>query len=302
MPAYTLKVSGEDAKQRIDIFLTKNIPGLPSRSFVQKLIENGQVKVNQSPVKSHYKVLLKDTVEISWEDNQFAPKDIKPENISLDIFYEDSFLIAINKPSGMLVHPTPTSLTGTLVNALFYHYHQFAEFPDSLRAGIVHRLDKETSGLLLVAKDHKTHLHLSKQFEQHKIKKKYVALAEGIIEYDEGVIEAPLGRHRVHFDKISVQFDEEAKEAETFYRVLKRFRKTTLVELSPRTGRTHQLRVHMAYLGHPILGDQKYGKKSSFLRLALHAKAIGFFHPKTKAYLEFSSQIPKEFLSQQSLL
>ena len=165
-----------------------------------------------------------------------------------------------------------------------------------MRPGIVHRLDKDTSGLLLVAKDNITHTKLAKQFQRHTIKKRYIALVEGSIEFDEGVINTPIGRDEKHRDKKAVKFDDSAKESKTFYRVIKRKNGVTLVALFPETGRTHQLRVHLAYLGHPILGDDKYGTKSNFPRMALHAQGIGFQHPSTKKFLEFSLKPPKEFL------
>jgi 23S rRNA pseudouridine1911/1915/1917 synthase len=170
-----------------------------------------------------------------------------------------------------------------------------------MRPGIVHRLDRETSGLLLVAKDNITHTKLAKQFQRRTIKKRYSALVEGEIEFDEGVIHEPIGRHPLHREKKAVQFDERAKDSKTFYHVIKRNNGVTLVSLCPETGRTHQLRVHMSYLGHPILGDEKYGRKKSFHRLALHAQEIGFHHPKTKQYIKFSLRTPKEFLDRVGL-
>lgn len=283
---------------RLDVFLAQQLTEIPSRTFIQKMIEAGQVKVNQKAVKAHYKVVTGDEirVEVPATDDSFG--NIKPENIPLDIFYEDQWLIVVNKPAGMLVHPAQGSRSGTLVNALLHHYQTLSDVNASFRPGIVHRLDRETSGLMLVAKDNVTHVRLARQFEKHRIQKQYLALVAGHVKFDEGVIDAPLGRHHIFWDKRGVSFEEEAKDAKTFYRVLKRFAKpVTLVALFPESGRTHQLRVHMTFLGHPILGDDKYGDKNSFPRLALHAQGIRFLHPQTQCEIEFFSVAPKEFLS-----
>ncbi len=296
MSTHVLKVEPPSINQRLDLFLTQNLPDAPSRSFVQKLIESGYVSVNNSIVKSKYKITEGDTISVDVPEEFLAPENIEPENIPLNIFYEDDHLLVINKPIGMLVHPASGCNTGTLVNALLHHCQQLSDFNSPLRAGIVHRLDKETSGLIIVAKDNTTHAKLARQFQKHTIRKKYLALVEGQIEFDEGMVDVPLGRHEKHHDKKIVSFEESAKEALTYYKVIKRVKGTTLVALFPQTGRTHQLRVHMAYLKHPILGDSKYGKRDNFERLALHAQAIGFIHPFRACYLEFSTKPPKEFL------
>ena len=293
MHTYELKVDDKSQGLRLDIFLTKNLSDIPSRNFIQTVIEANNARVNGKIVKSHYKVLVGDQINVTIPDLEGS--DITPENIALDIFFEDENLLVINKPVGMMVHPATGQYTGTLVNALLYHCKELSDVNSSVRPGIVHRLDKETSGLMLVAKNNKTHAKLAEQFENHTIKKQYVALVEGIVEFDEGLIDAPLGRHPHHREKKAVMFSD-SKEAQTFYRVLRRMKDKTLIALFPQTGRTHQLRVHMKYLGHPILGDDKYGKRNSFPRLALHAKSIGFLHPQTSRYLEVSSKTPKEFL------
>ena len=295
MPQHILKVDDQNDKIRLDIFLAKNLPDVPSRTFVKGLIDDGQVKVNQRDVKAHYQVALGDEIIVQMPEEIASWDNVKPEKIALDIFYEDPFFLVINKPPGMLVHPANGFSTGTLVNALLYHCRTLSKGSAEFRPGIVHRLDRETSGLMIVAKDNRTHVILGRQFEKHKVKKQYVALVEGDVEFDEGLIDAPLGRHSRFFDKKTVIFDESGKEAKTVYRVLKRYQTKTLVALFPESGRTHQLRVHMAHLGHPILGDDKYGKKESFSRLALHAKTIGFSHPQTKHFIEFVSTLPKEF-------
>ncbi len=191
----------------------------------------------------------------------------------------------------MVVHPAPGNHSGTLVNALLFYCKDLSSLNHPLRPGIVHRLDKDTSGLMLVAKNNPSHGALAKQFLQHKIKRRYIALVKGVLQVDEGVIDLPLGRSLRNREKISVSFYK-SRVAKTFYRVLKRGKERTLLELTPHTGRTHQLRVHLAYLGHPILGDEKYGDKNSFPRLALHAKDIGFVHPRTEKFIEFTSQVP----------
>ncbi|MBN1869983.1 MAG: RluA family pseudouridine synthase [Candidatus Omnitrophica bacterium] len=296
MAIHILKVDEAHDYLRLDVFLTQVLPEAPSRTFVQKLIEFGHVRVNETVVKAHHKVAFGDDVSVEIPKDFRTPQYVEPENIPLDIFYEDDYLMVINKPKGMIVHPAQGCYSGTLVNALLHHSVQLSQVNTDMRPGIVHRLDKETSGLLLIAKDNITHTKLAKQFQRHVIKKRYMALVEGEMEFDEGMVDAPIGRHPRYREKKSVQYDDDAKESVTYYRVIKRKKGVTLVSLFPKTGRTHQLRVHMAYLKHPILGDDKYGKAKSFPRLALHAQSIGFIHPQTKKYLEFSSRPPEEFL------
>ena len=301
MSTHILKVGSENSHIRLDIFLAQTLADIPSRSFIKKLIEAGQVQVNKTCVKAHYKTRIGDEILVEIPEESLVLKDIQSENIPLDIFFEDEYLLVVNKSAGMLVHPAKGQYTGTLVNALLYYCERLSNPDEQGRSGIVHRLDKETSGLILVAKDNKTHAELAKQFQEHNVDKRYVALVEGEVEFDEGKIEAPLGEHLRYFDKRAVQFDDSAKEALTYYRVIKRFRGVSYVALYPKTGRTHQLRVHMAYLNHPILGDEKYGRKETFARLALHAQSIGFNHPRTKHFMEFSSMPPKEFLEKVGL-
>lgn len=297
MPEHILKVNEENASLRLDVFLTKNLPSAPTRTMVRRMIDVGNVYLNGKVVKAHHKVRVGDeVVAAGFISGQEDVEDLEPENIKLDIFYEDLYLLVVNKPAGMLVHPARGICSGTLVNALLYHCQKLSDVNTSFRPGIVHRLDRETSGLMLVAKDNKTHVRLARQFEKGRIKKEYVALVKGEVPFDEGVIDAPLGKHHKHFDKRAVLFEEGAKEAKTFYRVARRFgKKVSLVQLFPQSGRMHQLRVHMSHLGHAILGDEKYGEKRSFSRMALHAKSIAFTHPTTKAHLGFTSFIPKEF-------
>jgi len=221
-------------------------------------------------------------------------REIKAENIKFDIIYEDDYLAVNNKPSGLVVHPAPGNYEHTLVNALKNIFHSLSDIsPD--RPGIVHRLDKETSGLLIIAKNNESHLEISRQFAKHTVEKEYVAIVKGSMEFDEGVIEAPIARHLFKRKNMAVNFSDKAKDARTSYCTLKRYKNFSLLSLKPFTGRTHQLRVHLDFIGHPILGDDKYGKNNKFIRLALHARKIKFLHPKTGKPVEFNAPIPKEF-------
>ncbi len=296
MSTQSLKVDSENSQLRLDVYLARTLPDGPSRTFVKELIDTGQVSVNHRRVKAHYKVCLQDLITVNIPEEVFDQDKVKPEHIPLKVFFEDEDLLVINKAAGMLVHPAKGCYTGTLVNALLYHCQNLSDFNTAFRPGIVHRLDRETSGLMVIAKNNKTHANLARQFEKRLVKKRYIALVEGLVEFEEGLVDASLGRHPRYRDRKAVAFDDEARKAKTFYRVIKRLDKATFVALLPRTGRTHQLRVHMAYLGHPILGDDKYGKKNSFSRLALHAQSIGFFHPSTTKFVEFSCPPPAEFL------
>lgn len=306
MAARTLQVDEVSAKTRLDVFITQQVPEIPSRMYVQRLIDAGQVTVNGKAVKPGYKVSAGDKVVVDGK-LQDTLSDIQPENIALDIFYEDDHLLVVNKPAGMLVHPVHGHHGGTLVNGLMYHCQKLSDVnlpddeeenfdPGLIRPGIVHRLDRETSGLLVVAKDNHTHVQLARQFEKHQVQKKYLALVQGSIAHEEGLIDAPLGRHPRKFDKKAVVYKENAKAAVTVYRVIRRFGSdATLVGLYPKSGRTHQLRVHMAHIKHPILGDEKYGDAKSFSRMALHAQGLGFVHPHLKCFMEFSTPVPEEF-------
>lgn len=296
MNRHTLTVDEENANIRLDVFLTQSLPDLPSRTFVQKVIEDGGVSVNGQSEKARYKVSVGDVVVIEYSDEMLPDKELKPEKIKLDIFYEDDVLVVINKAVGMTVHPASGSYTGTLANALLYHFKELSDLNPG-RPGIVHRLDKETSGLIVVAKTNQAHARLGRQFERHTVIKKYLAIVQGIVKFDQGKIEVPLKRHTKYHDMRQVAAEGEGKDALTYYEVLKRGEKKTLVGLYPQTGRTHQLRVHMKHLGHPILGDDRYGHKESFPRLALHAQSIGFEHPLSRQWVEFSSKAPKEFNS-----
>lgn len=296
MHEFSLIVSPEYSGKRLDLFLYEfafNKKLGYSRTFIQKLIFTGKVILNRVPIlKPHHKVKTKDTINIIIEDKK--SDTLQPEQIPLEVIYEDEDLAIINKPSGLVVHPAPGNYEHTLVHALLHRFRQLSDI-NKQRPGIVHRLDKDTSGLLVIAKNNLSHLNLAKQFAKHTIKRSYLALVKGKVEFDEDVIELPIARHPFKRKNMSVAFSEKAKYAKTHYRTLKRHKEFSLLELEPFTGRTHQLRVHLAFLGHPILGDTKYGKNNEFSRLALHAKYIGLLQPRTNKFIEFSSDIPAEF-------
>jgi len=284
------KVEEGDAGLRIDVFLATQLKDYSRTSF-KKLVADGLVLVNNKTVKPHYCLKLYDELEVAFPSKKDT--SLEPENIPLDIIYEDEDIIVLNKPAGLIVHPGAGNYESTLVNALLYHTKQLSDV-NPQRPGIVHRLDKETSGVMVIAKNNFTHLELTKQFKEHSIKRRYIALARGVLEFKEGTIDLPISRHPTKRKNMAVSFSDGSRQAQTKYKVIKRFDKFTLLELMPQTGRTHQLRVHLSYLKHPILGDAKYGNKNDFSRLALHAKDLGFYHPGKKRFMEFTSQLPKE--------
>lgn len=294
----SLSVQEEYKDLRLDVYLAHAMPEVPSRMFIKKMIEAGQVKVNGRQVKGKYKVAAGDHIEADIHEEDFARQDIPAERMELDVFYEDEDLVVINKPAGLTVHPAGGSQSGTLVSGLMYRYQELSDVNGPARPGIIHRLDRDTSGLILIAKTNVAHARLGRQFEKHTVIKRYIARVQGKVQFDQGVIDAPLERHKKYHDHRQVAPEGTGKEAITLYQVLKRFSKSTLVALYPQTGRTHQLRVHMKHLGHPILGDGKYGQKASFPRLALHAQSIACTHPIAKAAIEFSCPTPREFLTE----
>ena len=296
MQEYTITVPPEDNGKRLDVYLcefaTNKSLGF-SRTFLQHLITDGFVFIEGSSCRRpHHRVKQGQEIKISVEEKK--TDTLKAEDISLDIIYEDEDFAIINKPAGMVVHPAPGNLEHTLANALLYRFRKLSDINPG-RPGIVHRLDKDTSGIMVVAKTNKAHLNLAKQFSSHSIKRRYIALVKGKMEFDENIIEIPIGRHPYRRESMSVGFGKNTRYAKTHYRTLKRTENYSLLELEPFTGRTHQLRVHLAFLGHPILGDRKYGKNNEFTRMALHAKYLGFIHPTTGKFVEFSSEIPGEF-------
>lgn len=274
---------------RIDQYLTEELD--ISRSKVQKLIKDEKVSVNNKIISSNYKVKLDDAIEVN--DELDFEINIEAENIPLDIVYEDEYLLIVNKASGMVVHPAPGNYSGTLVNALM---GKFNLSNDKIRPGIVHRIDKDTSGLLVVAKDDKTHELLGNMIKNKDVERIYVALVDGVIKHETGTIDAPIGRDPNNRQKMKVT-DENSKDAVTHFRVLKRFKDSTLIECKLETGRTHQIRVHMNYIGFPICNDPVYGrgKKTTSFGQMLHSKSIRFTHPITKKEIYFECDVPQEF-------
>ena len=288
--------SEENAGERIDKFLTEKVPEL-SRSYIQKLIKEKNVKVNSTVIKSNYKVAKGDQIQITIPD--LTEPDILPENIPLDILYEDDDILVVNKPKGMVVHPAAGHYTGTLVNGLMHHCKdELSGINGVMRPGIVHRIDMDTTGVLIVCKNDKAHNAIAEQLKVHSITRKYYAIVHGVIKEDDGTVNAPIGRHPVDRKKMSIN-EKNGKEAVTHYHVLKRFRRFTYVECQLETGRTHQIRVHMASIGHPLLGDQVYGPaKVPFSGLqgqTLHAGVLGIIHPATGEYMEFRAPLPEYF-------
>ncbi|MEA2087537.1 MAG: RluA family pseudouridine synthase [Candidatus Caldatribacteriota bacterium] len=290
----SLIFNGEE-KIRIDLYLTqKEI--YPSRSQIRNLIAQGKIKVNGNSVKPSYILKNGDAIDLAIPENKEL--EIKAEAIPLDIIYEDEYLVVVNKPADMIVHPAGKIRSGTLVNALLFHCRDsLSGIGGVIRPGIVHRLDKNTSGLMMVAKNDFAHLDLSKQIKEHQITKKYLTLVHGSLKDDSGIINAPIGRSLKNRKKMAVTVEGKSREAITHFKVLKRFPNYTLVEATLRTGRTHQIRVHLAFIGHPIVGDQLYGRKRrglSINRQALHSYVLGFVHPLSKKYMEFSAPLPRD--------
>lgn len=261
-----------------------------SRSKIQKLIDSNNIKVNGKDIKNSYIVRVDDEIIVN---DIIENNEILPEKMDLDIIYEDEYLLVVNKPSGMVVHPSLGHYTNTLVNGLMY-YTSLSN--DKIRPGIVHRIDKDTSGLLLVAKNDDVHLYLSEEIKKRKVNRKYIALVHGVIKNDSGTIDAPIGRDLFDRKKMAVT-DINSKDAITHFKVLDRYKDSTLIECVLETGRTHQIRVHMNYIGYPIVNDPLYGRKkiiNDFGQM-LHAKSIGFVHPIKEKYMEFECDCPKEF-------
>lgn len=294
---FTYIALAEDAGKRADAVLTEKcshlLPG-SSRSYMQKLIENGGVLLNDTPVKTKYKVKEGDC--FSLEIPEVKELTVEPENIPLDIVYEDKDIIIINKARGMVVHPAEGNYTGTLVNALLYHCRDLSDINGVRRPGIVHRIDKDTTGLLVVAKNNRAHTSLAEQIKEHSVSRIYTALTEGIIEENSGCINAPVGRHPIDRKKMAVN-TKNGKDAITHFTVLKRYSNTTLVKCRLETGRTHQIRVHMAYIGHPVAGDPVYGRRDNrgLSGQALHAGELTLTHPTTGEEMTFTAPLPEDF-------
>lgn len=286
----------KDFNIRLDKFLTEKLSEM-SRSHIQKLIRDGNVTVNKKAVKANYKVSLGEIIEIDIPEPECL--DIVPENIPLDILYEDEDILVVNKPKGMVVHPAPGHYSGTLVNAIMFHCKEnLSGINGVLRPGIVHRIDMNTTGSLLICKNDKSHRFLAEQLKEHSITRKYHAIVYGNLKEDNGTIESPIGRHPVERKKMSTK-SKNGRPAVTHYHVLERFGNFTYIECQLETGRTHQIRVHMSSIGHPILGDDLYGPVKCPYTLegqTLHAKILGIVHPTTKEYIEFDAPLPAYFL------
>lgn len=288
-------INQEENGMRIDVFLSKKMDNV-SRSYIQKLIKEKEISVNGMAVKANYKVSANDIVQLTIPD--LSEPDILPENIPLDILYEDADILIVNKPKGMVVHPSPSHYTGTLVNALMYYCKDdLSGINGVMRPGIVHRIDMGTTGSLLVCKNDFAHQKLAEDLKVHNIKRIYHAIVHGVIKEDEGTVEGPIGRHPIDRKKMSINY-KNGKPAVTHYRVLKRFSNYTYIECQLETGRTHQIRVHMASIHHALVGDTVYGPAKSPFHLqgqTLHAKILGIHHPRTNEYLEIDAPLPEYF-------
>ena len=291
-------LTADRAGERADAFLARSVPDL-TRSAAQRLLEEGAVTVNGTAVKKNYKTSPGDQVTFTLPDPE--PIDVQPQNIPLDVVFEDDDVIVVNKPKGLVVHPAPGHPDGTLVNALLYHCgDSLSGINGELRPGIVHRIDKDTSGLLVVAKDDATHIGLSQQMAVHSVERAYNTIVYGGFAQDEGFVETNLGRSKTDRKKMAVYPASEphTKYAYTGYRVLERFGEFTMLECRLKTGRTHQIRVHMASIHHPVAGDPVYGPHNCITSLhgqCLHAKTLGFIHPITGEQLRFDSELPEYF-------
>lgn len=296
MEEYNIESCEEWTDNRIDKVLSEYFADY-SRSFLKKLFEDGKITVNGKVIKQSYKLKVSDMIDISVPEP--VNIDIEPENIPLDIIYEDDDVILVNKPKGMVVHPAPGHYSGTLVNGLMYHFKDsLSGINGEFRPGIVHRIDMDTTGILVVCKNDMAHRFLSEQLHEHSITRKYYAIVHGNIQQDNGTVDAPIGRSPKDRKKMAVN-TRNGRRAVTHYRVLERLNgKYTYIECQLETGRTHQIRVHMSSIGHPILGDEVYGPKKCPFKLqgqTLHAGVLGFIHPSTGEYVEFHADLPGYF-------
>lgn len=306
----TLTIERSHPGERLDTFLRRQFPAV-SRGAIQRLIEQGCIRVNGRAVKSTHAPRAGEVVQIEWPEAR--PAETRPEDIPLDVLYEDEALLVLNKPAGLVVHPAAGHEEHTLVNALLHHCQgQLSGIGGVARPGIVHRLDKETSGCLVVAKGDDTHVALSAQFAGRQVEKIYQAIVCGVLQRDEGNIRAAIARHPSHRKRMAVRDDERARAAHTGYRVLERLRETTLVEALLHTGRTHQIRVHFQFLGHPVLGDETYGQRQNRRveeltgytapRVMLHAHKLAFIHPRSGKRLRFEAPWPNDFVDAATFL
>lgn len=303
MQTESFEVQFEQEGERLDKFLSTIYPDF-SRAFFQKLIKNQKVWVNDQNQKASFPVHTDDLVKIEIPDA--VETTIIPEDIPLDILYEDQDLLIVNKPKGMVVHPSAGHYTGTLVNAIMYHCKDsLSGINGEIRPGIVHRIDMDTTGSLIVCKNDEAHVDIAQQIKEHSVNRIYVGIVCGNVKEDEGTIEGPIGRHPVERKKMAIN-EKNGKPAVTHYKVLERFGNYTYMQFKLETGRTHQIRVHMASIGHPLLGDALYSSnRSAFKNLqmqTLHAQTIGFIHPRTGEYMEFSAPLPEYFKKLLSIL
>lgn len=282
-------INSDNKDIRLDNYMTSILD--TTRSNITKHIKDGTIKVNDKVVKSGYMLKEKDIITYSeWKETA----EVEKENIPLDIYYEDEDVLVVNKKSGMVVHPGSGNYHGTLVNALTYYTDELSDINGTDRPGIVHRIDKDTSGLLLISKNNKAHQILSDDFKNKRIKRKYIALVSGVINENTGKINAPIGRSLTDRKKMCVT-DKNSKSAITNFTVLERYKNSTLIECILETGRTHQIRVHMSYIGHPVINDPVYGKKINDYGQLLHAYYLGFNHPTTKKFMEFTCPLEDKF-------
>mgnify|MGYP001009556384 FL=1 len=287
-----INISDEEAGERIDSFLSGKTEF--TRTRIQQLIKERNIMVNGKATKSSYKIEKDD--EIAIEVPEAETTEIKPENINIDIIYEDSYIAVINKQAGLVVHPAHGHYSGTLVNAILYHIKDLSGINGEIRPGIVHRLDKDTSGLIVIAKNDKVHAALTEMFQEKKIKKTYLAILKGKLNKSEGKVVTQIGRDKIDRKKMTVIDDaSKGKTAITNYRVISQNSLFTLVKVNIETGRTHQIRVHMRHLGYPILGDSVYGRKDNEKRQMLHAYRLEFLHPVTGNPMKFTGEIPEDF-------
>ena len=292
-----IEVTEEEEGLRLDKYISSVYPDF-SRSFFQKLIKEQAIAVNGAPEKANYKVKQGDVLRVLIPDAVETP--IEPENISLDILYEDDDLLIVNKPKGMVVHPSAGHYSGTLVNAVMFHCRDsLSGINGEIRPGIVHRIDKDTTGSLIVCKNDESHVSIAQQIKVHSVNRIYEGIVVGNVREDEGCIEGPIGRHPTDRKRMWIN-EKNGKPAVTHYKVLKAYKGYTYMQFKLETGRTHQIRVHMASIGHPLLGDELYGgQKNGFKNLqgqTLHARTIGFLHPRTGEYMEFSAPLPDYFV------
>lgn len=296
MKMESFEVEAEQEGERLDKFLSIIYPEF-SRAFFQKLIKSKQVSVNETPQKASYCVKIDDIVTVEIPDA--VETTIEPENIPLDILYEDDDVLIVNKPKGMVVHPSAGHYSGTLVNAIMYHCKDtLSGINGEIRPGIVHRIDMDTTGSLIVCKNDEAHVNIAQQIKEHSVNRIYVGIVCGNVKEDSGTVEGAIGRHPIERKKMAIN-EKNGKPAITHYKVLKRFKNYTYMQFKLETGRTHQIRVHMASIGHPLLGDTLYSSgRLPFKHLqgqCLHAKTIGFIHPKTGEYMEYSAPLPEYF-------